>query len=316
MHIEIEVHRPVVTLTVIAGIAWVIFDVTSGKIGSFPAQALDIPLVQERAVYDQSIDRDHAGQSGQGGESEDLSLLAIDAEEDARRIMIEREILRNREDILRYQLQVLEQERRLLGDRIDEDLEEEFREATRTLAALIRDQRTAEQFLLSSFNQIWEAQGRAKAIGRGLVTSRPDQIRLLWPLKINAGITANFRDPGYRRLLGFDHDGTDMRAKVGTKVLAAASGIVREVKDNGLGFNFITIEHDNGFVTLYGHVVHFEVIEGQRVAAGQVIAMSNGMPGTDGAGISTGPHLHFELHINGVPVDVRDYLPTANPLTD
>lgn len=314
MHIEIEVHRPVVTLAVIAGIAWVMFDVTSGKIGAFPAKATEADILEETSDDDQSIDRDRAGQSGQGGASEDISLLALDAEGDARRIMIEQEILKKREEILRYQLQALERERRSLGENIDEDIEEEFREATRTLASLIRDQRIAEQFLLSSFNQIWEAQGRAKAIGRGLVPSHPDQITLLWPLEWNEGITAPFRDPAYRKLLGFDHDGTDMRAKVGTKVLAAASGIVREVTDNGLGFNYITVEHDNGFVTLYGHVVRFEVTEGERISAGQVIAMSNGMPGTDGAGISTGPHLHFELHINGVPVDAREYLPTAAPL--
>ena len=243
-----------------------------------------------------------------GGEIREPAEEILEAEEDVRRARIEQALLRRKEEILRYELTQLEEERQSMGRTIDEDLEEDFREATRTLSGLLRDERTAEQFLLASLNQIWEAQGRAQTLGRNL-NGREDTIRLVWPVDPSLGISAGFRDPAYEKRFGFAHNGTDIRALQGSEVFAAAPGVVKSVIDNGLGFNSVTIEHDDGFVTLYGHVTKFLVAEGDTVQAGDVIALSGGRPGSPGAGFSTGPHLHFELYVNGVAVDAEDYLP-------
>jgi murein DD-endopeptidase MepM/ murein hydrolase activator NlpD len=71
----------------------------------------------------------------------------------------------------------------------------------------------------------------------------------------------------------------------------------------------VTIRHDNGLATLYGHVSGFLVQEGQRVRAGDPIALSGGTPGTKGAGrLTTGAHLHFEVYLDGKKVDPLEYL--------
>ena len=98
------------------------------------------------------------------------------------------------------------------------------------------------------------------------------------------------------------HDGIDYGAGYGAAVYAADSGTVITAQYNSARGNYIVINHGNGMQTWYQHLSSMNVSVGQTVARGQVI----GNVGT--TGISTGPHLHFEVHVGGVPVNPLNYL--------
>ncbi len=132
-----------------------------------------------------------------------------------------------------------------------------------------------------------------------------------WPMTKNV-VTATFRDPGYpyRHLIG-EHSGIDIRSAQGNTLRAAADGYVARVKFAGTSaYAYIMIIHNDGLSTVYGHVSAVNVEADQYVVRGQVIGKTGGAPGGVGSGaFSTGPHLHFEVRKNGLPVNPLDYLP-------
>ncbi|MCX6647303.1 MAG: peptidoglycan DD-metalloendopeptidase family protein [bacterium] len=98
------------------------------------------------------------------------------------------------------------------------------------------------------------------------------------------------------------HTGVDMPAPYGTLVHAAQAGIVVfSGWKRGYG-NTIIIDHGNGLATLYGHASSLQVGVGETVSRGQVIAK------VGSTGYSTGNHLHFEVRVNGDPVDPENYI--------
>ncbi|MCX6797729.1 MAG: peptidoglycan DD-metalloendopeptidase family protein [Candidatus Falkowbacteria bacterium] len=132
-----------------------------------------------------------------------------------------------------------------------------------------------------------------------------------WPVTKNY-VTTTFHDPDYpfRNILG-DHPGIDIRAAQGSLISAAAAGYVARVKFDGTkSYAYIMIIHNDGLSTVYGHVSGVNVAADQYVERGQIIGRSGGMPGSVGSGgFTSGPHLHFEVRKNGLPVDPLEYLP-------
>jgi len=133
--------------------------------------------------------------------------------------------------------------------------------------------------------------------------------RFQWPVNPARGITAEFHDPDYPFRHIFEHSGIDVRASQGTPIRAAESGYVARTRLPKKGFGYVMIIHSDGLSTLYGHVSRLLVSPDTYVNKGDIIAYSGGLPGTPGAGLSTGPHLHFEIRVNGIPVNPRKYLP-------
>jgi murein DD-endopeptidase MepM/ murein hydrolase activator NlpD len=119
--------------------------------------------------------------------------------------------------------------------------------------------------------------------------------RLIWPA--NGQFTSPF---GQR--WGRLHAGIDIAVPTGTPVRAADSGTVAIAGWVGGYGNYICINHGGGLSTCYGHNSRLGVRVGQQVTQGQVIAASGN------TGNSTGPHIHFETRVNGVPRDPMSYL--------
>lgn len=131
-----------------------------------------------------------------------------------------------------------------------------------------------------------------------------------WPADPFRGISAYFRDPSYVGAFGVQHNAVDIPAYQGSPVRVAADGVVYTAKDNGYGYSYIIVAHAGGFMTVYGHISSIIVAPGDTVTVGSILGLSGGMPGTKGAGyMTTGPHLHFEMLLNGLYVDPLDYLP-------
>lgn len=99
-----------------------------------------------------------------------------------------------------------------------------------------------------------------------------------------------------------NHKGRDYAAADGAGIYAAADGIVETTNYTNARGLYLIINHENGIKTLYQHCSVLQAQVGQRVRKGQRIAS------VGSTGASTGPHLHFEVHVNGVPVDPRIYL--------
>lgn len=126
---------------------------------------------------------------------------------------------------------------------------------------------------------------------------------LTWPTPGYTTITSQF---GYRThpVTGTYkyHSGTDIAAPTGASILAAASGTVIMAGYNAGGYgNYVVIDHGGGVTTLYAHASSLCVSTGQFVTQGQLIAK------VGSTGMSTGPHLHLEVQVNGQRTDAMSY---------
>jgi murein DD-endopeptidase MepM/ murein hydrolase activator NlpD len=106
------------------------------------------------------------------------------------------------------------------------------------------------------------------------------------------------------------HEGIDVSAPMGSPIEAPAAGLVTDAGwETGYG-NTITINHGFGIVTKFAHASKLLVKTGQRVSRGQRIAL------VGNSGLATGPHLHYEVHVNGRPVNPLKYVLPEGVVTD
>jgi len=133
-------------------------------------------------------------------------------------------------------------------------------------------------------------------IGGGLLT---------WPINPNArGISAYFHDPSYPFRNLFEHPGIDLPAPVGTSVRSAAAGYVAWTRRGAQYGNYVMVIHSDGIATLYAHLSRIDVVADQFIPRGGQI----GLVGV--TGLTTGPHLHFEVRKEGIPTNPMSYLQT------
>jgi len=134
------------------------------------------------------------------------------------------------------------------------------------------------------------------AVSASGAAATPSEAGLIWP------VTGPITSPFGPRWGGF-HPGIDIGVPTGTPIHAAAAGTVIWCGwETGYG-NLVVIDHHDGLATAYAHQSKIAVSCNQDVAQGQVI----GYVGC--TGVCTGPHLHFEVRVNGTPVDPLGYLP-------
>jgi len=126
-----------------------------------------------------------------------------------------------------------------------------------------------------------------------------------WPCVGYYTITSNYgkRYTGIP-LASTNHKGIDIRCPIGTEVVSVLDGIVQERGYNRYRGYYIIVKHSGGVVTVYQHgsANSFRASVGQSVEAGQVIMLSGN------SGVSSGPHLHFEVRINGKNVNPKTWL--------
>ncbi|MGD9211167.1 MAG: M23 family metallopeptidase [Desulfobacteraceae bacterium] len=120
---------------------------------------------------------------------------------------------------------------------------------------------------------------------------------------VDGWVTSRF---GYRKSPFTDrkefHKGLDIATRKGTLIIAPADGVVTFAASRGLMGNMLTINHGYGIITRYGHIHKFMKKRGDRVKRGETIAL------VGNTGRSTGPHVHYEVHLNGVPVNPEKYI--------
>ena len=131
-------------------------------------------------------------------------------------------------------------------------------------------------------------------------TPRPDDgpsLPSVWPLTERGFVTQGLHDG-----MEGEHPGLDIAVATDSYIRAAGGGTVIDVGEDAVYGRFVVIDHGEGHATLYGHASMNLVQLGQNVRARQVIALSGS------TGRSTGPHLHFEVLVDGEPVDPLDFV--------
>ncbi len=161
--------------------------------------------------------------------------------------------------------------------------------------------------MLSNFGRLSEAANAEAESLRALVTHLENQQARLSAtpsiVPTRGWVTSAFGHrsspfTGHREI----HRGIDIAGRMSTPVIAPADGVVRYAKDRRALGNAMSISHGYGIETIYGHLAEFRVKPGEKVRRGQVIALMGN------TGRSTGPHLHYQVEVNGKAVNPNNYI--------
>ena len=173
------------------------------------------------------------------------------------------------------------------------------------IVGLSEKKREVDKSLAEQQDQLKQLKAEADALTATIRKLQGDQSyaggTMLWPSAASRYISSPF---GNRVLFGVKefHTGIDIAAAAGTNILAANSGtVIKAGYNNSYGY-MIMIDHGGGIVTLYAHSSKLLVSTGDVVARGQVIALIGS------TGRSTGPHLHFEVRVNGAYQNPLNYV--------
>lgn len=132
---------------------------------------------------------------------------------------------------------------------------------------------------------------------KSLLASTP----AIWPTTGWMSSAFGYRKSPFTGLKEF-HRGIDIATRMGTPIIAPADGTVTSARTNGGLGKCIVIKHGHGMVTRYGHLKKYLVKPGTRVKRGDKIAL------VGNTGRSTAPHLHYEVHLNGIAVNPAKYI--------
>lgn len=218
------------------------------------------------------------------------------------------EAIRTDEEMLRRDRAALEkqaaEQRRLQAELVRRTAE--YRQDRDRKRDLLADVRSTRKSLEEALDVLEEASREIEARIRAMQQTARGRARLLkaWTGRfirpVNGPVTSEFGmryHPILRRYRM--HNGVDFSASSGSPILAAADGeVILATYMRGYG-NTVVVDHGGGVTTLYAHCSALLVSEGQTVRQGQVIAR------VGSTGLSTGPHLHFEVRHNGTPVNPR-----------
>lgn len=211
----------------------------------------------------------------------------------------------------------LDDQKRILTNE-ERELQED-RDAKSSLLSLTQSKEGEFQRILSELRQQQQSEGQDIASLQDRLKKQLESIDvalargdvlLNWPVRALKGVSAHFHDPDYPFRKLFEHPGADIPTPVGTPVRAAAGGYVAWTRLGKQYGNYVMVVHSGGIATVYAHLSKFAVEADQYVERGEVIGYSGGRPGDQGAGLSTGPHLHFEVRQDGIPVNPENFLPS------
>lgn len=185
-----------------------------------------------------------------------------------------------------------------------EELDEQKAEADALLSQLAADKAVLQQKQVEIDKEMQKAREALDAIINAAAANSSGEDYVggawKWPAPGYRNVTSKF---GWRSWSNSYHKGIDIGAPTGANIIASNAGKVVTSSYNAGGYgNYVIIDHGGGYMTVYGHLSARHVSVGDRVGRGSVI----GLCGSTGR--STGPHLHFEIRVNGTAQNPLNYL--------
>jgi murein DD-endopeptidase MepM/ murein hydrolase activator NlpD len=186
-----------------------------------------------------------------------------------------------------------------VGGSIPEDLDSQLPLTEKHNNLLREMHEQTRELTLASINQekVFESLYEGLKSQRNLLSSTPS----IRPTEGWLSSGFGYRVSPFTGLREF-HKGLDFAGRKGTKIIAPADGVVSFVGRNGSYGKMIKIDHGHGIITRYGHLQKALKKRGEAVKRGDVIALMGN------TGHSTGPHLHYEVLLNGLPVNPKKYI--------